>query len=59
VWALDALGFPLDTAKVTKKDVMARYRSRLREAHPDHGGDDVAGLIIERLGEARRILLGK
>ena len=60
VWALDALGFPHDTAKVTKKDVMARYRSRLREAHPDHGGDDdVAAMIIERLGEARRILLGK
>lgn len=60
VWALDALGFPRDTVKVAKKDVMARYRSRLREAHPDHGGDDdVAGMIIERLGEARRILLGK
>jgi len=58
VWALDLLGFAHDTRKVTKKDVMARYRSRLREAHPDHGGDDdAAGLIIERLGEARKILL--
>jgi hypothetical protein len=58
VWALDTLGFPLDTTKVTKKDVMARFRARLREAHPDHGGDDAeAGLTIERLGEARRILL--
>ncbi len=58
LWALDLLGFPLDTRKVTKKDVMARYRSRLREAHPDHGGDDdTAGLVIERLGDARRILL--
>ncbi|CAB4363386.1 MAG: hypothetical protein F2681_07710 [Actinobacteria bacterium] len=58
LWALDLLGFPLDTRKVTKKDVMAHYRSRLRAAHPDHGGDDdAAGLIIERLGDARRILL--
>ena len=60
VWALDLLGFPMGTAKVTKKDVMALFRTRLREAHPDHGGDDdVAAHIIERLGEARRILLGK
>jgi len=37
---------------------MAQYRSRLREVHPDHGGDEVvAGQEIERLGEARRILL--
>ena len=58
IWALDLLGFPMGTAKVTKKDVMARFRSRLREAHPDHGGDDLeAGATIERLGEARRILL--
>ncbi|MEI7548353.1 MAG: hypothetical protein WCK21_09890, partial [Actinomycetota bacterium] len=59
LWALDVLGFAVGAHKVTKKDVMANYRSRLREAHPDHGGDDdAAGLIIERLGEARRILLG-
>ncbi|MEN9646773.1 MAG: hypothetical protein RL238_3442 [Actinomycetota bacterium] len=57
-WALDLLGFPVGTAKVTKKDVMNRFRVRLREAHPDHGGDDAdAGAQIERLGEARRILL--
>jgi hypothetical protein len=58
VWALDQLGFPMGTTKFTKKDVMARFRTRLREAHPDHGGDDTkAGVVIERLGEARRILL--
>lgn len=57
-WALDLLGFPVGTSKVTKKDVMNRFRLRLREAHPDHGGDDAdAGVTIERLGEARRILL--
>jgi hypothetical protein len=58
IWALTQLGMPIDGAKVTKKDVMAHFRQRLREAHPDHGGDDdAAGNVIERLGEARRILL--
>lgn len=58
VWALDLLGFPMGTVKVTKKEVMARFRVKLRDAHPDHGGDEVvAGDAIERLGEARRILL--
>lgn len=60
LWALDVLGFPSDTGTVTKKAVMARFRTCLREAHPDHGGDDdEAGATIERLGEARRILLGQ
>lgn len=59
VWALDLLGFPTGAGKVSKKDVMAHFRSRLREVHPDHGGDlGDAGETIERLGEARRILLG-
>ena len=58
VWALDLLGFPMGTVKVTKKEVMARFRVKLRNAHPDHGGNDaLAGDAIERLGEARRILL--
>ena len=57
-WALDILGFPVGTGKVSKKDVMNRFRTRLRETHPDHGGDQKdAGVAIERLGEARRILL--
>ncbi len=60
VWALEILGFPVGTAKVSKKDVMARFRTQLRAAHPDHGGNDAdAGAAIERLGEARRILLEK
>lgn len=59
LWALDVLGFPLDTKKVSKREVMARFREGLRAAHPDHGGDDddAAG-AIERLGQARSILLG-
>lgn len=58
LWALDLLGFPMGTTKVSKRDVMARFRDRLREAHPDHGGDDrTAADAIDRLGEARRILL--
>lgn len=57
-WALDLLGFPLGTAGVTKKEITARYRDRLRLAHPDHGGDEQeASKAIADLGEARRILL--
>jgi hypothetical protein len=58
VWALDLLGFPLGTEAVTRKQVMAHFRHKLRDAHPDHGGNNAAaGDVIERLGEARRILL--
>jgi hypothetical protein len=57
-WALDIFRFPLGTGKITKKEVMARYRDQLRAVHPDHGGDEVvAGKAIIDLGEARRILL--
>lgn len=57
-WALDVLGFPGGTLKVTKKDVMSRYRQSLRMAHPDHGGDDeTAHRLIDDITEARRVLL--
>lgn len=57
-WALDILGFPGGTVKVSKKEVMARYRDSLRLAHPDHGGDgDVAHKKIIDITEARRVLL--
>lgn len=56
-WALEILGFPPGTVKPPKKDVMARYRTRLMEVHPDHGGDHTgASKAIADLGEARRIL---
>ena len=57
-WALDLFGFPLGTGKVTKKQVMERYRDQLRLVHPDHGGDEIiAAKAIGDLGEARKILL--
>jgi len=58
-WAMDVLGFPPGTVKPSKRDVQARFRARLREVHPDHGGaTDAAGERIGDLAEARRILLG-
>jgi hypothetical protein len=57
-WAMDVLGFPGGTLSVSKKEVMARYRSSLRLAHPDHGGDDeTAHRMIVDITEARRVLL--
>jgi hypothetical protein len=57
-WAMEFLGFPLGTGKVSKKDVMSKYRTKLREIHPDLGGSDrEAAAQIDKLSEARRILL--
>jgi hypothetical protein len=56
-WALDVLGFEPGTVGPTKKDVAGRFRTRLREVHPDHGGDEAqASKAIADLSEARRIL---
>ena len=56
-WALDVLGFPVGTVKPSRGEVMSRFRTRLREVHPDHGGsDDLASSSIDDLSEARRIL---
>lgn len=55
LWALDVLGL---ADGVTGKEVQRRYRTLLREAHPDHGGAVVdAAERIADLTEARRILL--
>jgi hypothetical protein len=67
----DALGDPvawamqvLDLSRVhdglpTRRDVQQAFRRRLRDAHPDHGAEDVgAAKRIAELSEARRILLG-
>jgi hypothetical protein len=56
-WALDLLGFPFGTTRPTKREITAQFRLRMRDVHPDHGGDtsDASKLMVE-LGEARRIL---
>jgi hypothetical protein len=57
-WALDVLGFPPGTTAPGKKLVLASFRARLREVHPDHGGEQLAASrAIADLNEARRILL--
>jgi len=58
-WAMEILGIGGDpTDGAPKRVVQRRFRTLLREAHPDHGGqsNDAAGRIAE-LSEARRILL--
>jgi hypothetical protein len=58
-WALEILGFPVGSAVPSKKEVLAQFRARLREVHPDVGGESVgASKAIIDLGEARRILVG-
>jgi len=61
-WAKVTLGLPAGdgdaSTRLTKHEVMKHFRARLREVHPDHGGDeDVASKMIGDLAEARRILL--
>ena len=57
-WALDILGFPGGTVKPSKREVMCRFRASMRDAHPDHGGDEkVASKVMVDISEARRILL--
>jgi hypothetical protein len=57
LWARTTLGF--DAADSPPgREVQRRFRSLLRAAHPDHGGDrDGAADRIADLTEARRILL--
>ena len=56
-WALEVLGLPGPSPD--RQQVIASFRARLREVHPDHGGSaDDAGQRILDLTEARRILLG-
>lgn len=56
-WAMTVLGFPADAGAPSKREVSRRYRERMREVHPDHGGDGAnASSAIRELAEARRIL---
>jgi hypothetical protein len=56
-WAMELLGFPIDGPVPSKRDVTRHYRRRMRDVHPDHGGEatDASKAILD-LGEARRIL---
>jgi len=58
-WALDVLGLDVGPDDVPSKRVVQRkFRSLLRDAHPDHGGHDAeAAARIAELSEARRVLL--
>lgn len=73
-WAMQVLGFErhhvhdgngdgngsgaVATVVPTRRDVLRRFRERLREEHPDHGAtNDGAAQRIADLTEARRILL--
>ena len=58
VWALGVLG--LAPAADDRDLIQSRFRSLLREAHPDHGGASAdAAQRIRDLTEARRILLAR
>ncbi len=55
-WALEVMGLGADS--LSKRTVQRRFRTLLREAHPDHGGDEAgAAEEINRLNAARDILL--
>lgn len=58
-WALEVLRFAND-ASPGRDDVQRRFRELVRKAHPDHGGRGKdAGVRIDELSEAKRILLGR
>ncbi len=57
-WALEILGFGPNEGQPGRDEVLQRFRSLLRESHPDHGAEHQgAGQRILELTEARRILL--
>ena len=56
-WARQVLGFGPES-EPDRDEVVRRFRSLLRESHPDHGAENEgAGQRILELTEARRILL--
>jgi hypothetical protein len=58
-WALALLGFE-PGSQPSAREVTKRYRTRMRDVHPDHGGDrSTASKAILDLNEARRLLSGK
>ncbi|MHB8466254.1 MAG: hypothetical protein ACYDD7_15655, partial [Acidimicrobiales bacterium] len=56
-WALQILGF-IGMREPTRGEINRRFRTLVRDAHPDHGADAAdAGQRIVDLTEAKRILL--
>lgn len=56
-WALGILGFEAGR-EPARSEIQRQFRTLLRDAHPDHGGEvEGAGQRIQDLTEARRILL--
>jgi len=59
-WALEMLGFESGGRRPSAREVTTRFRQRMRDVHPDHGGAalDASKAILD-LNEARRILTSK
>jgi hypothetical protein len=56
-WAMEILGFEPGGKPPSKREVMAKFRERMRDVHPDHGGASVdAAKAMSDLAEARRVL---
>lgn len=56
-WALKVLGFST-RSEPPRSDILRRFRTLVRDAHPDHGADEEgASTRITELTEAKRILL--
>ena len=56
-WALRLLGFS-GGREPARSEILTRFRTLVRDAHPDNGGDAIgAGQRIHELTEAKRILL--
>jgi len=58
-WAMEVLDISVAGDEIpSKRLVQRKFRSLLRDAHPDHGGhNEAAAARISELSEARRILL--
>jgi len=56
-WAMEVLGFSAG-APPSRTEVQSRFRSLVREAHPDHGGSrGPAAVRLAELADARAVLL--
>jgi hypothetical protein len=59
-WAMEILGFEVGGKAPSKREVTAKFRERMRDVHPDHGGASVdAAKAMSDLAEARRVLSAK